>query len=42
MGSLRLVLDLVMSRILHNRILRVVWWTFWGLIDEITEGSELD
>jgi len=25
-----------------RRILRPIWWTFWSLIDEITEGSDLD
>jgi len=24
------------------RVFRKIWWTFWSLIDEITEGSELD
>jgi len=25
-----------------SRILRAVWWAFWDLIDEITEGADLD
>jgi len=42
LGSLRLVLRRLRRRLRLWWPLVVIWWTFWDLIDEITEGSELD
>jgi len=48
LASLRLVLGLRIRRILRAFwwafwcTIAVVWWVFWSLIDEITEGSDLD